>query len=107
MSLYMAIVYGFLYLLFTTFTFVFEENYHFSPSIVGLVYIALGIGNFIGLAILGGTSDRIAKRLALKDGTKEIKPEYRLPPLIYAGPLIPVGLFIYVSCNDSFSTYGY
>jgi hypothetical protein len=97
MSLYMAIVYGFLYLLFTTFTFVFEEAYNFNPQIVGLVYIGLGIGNFIGLALLGGTSDRIAKRLAKKNGDEEIKPEYRLPPLIWAGPLIPVGFFIYVS----------
>ncbi|KAI5358695.1 putative major facilitator superfamily, MFS transporter superfamily [Septoria linicola] len=70
-------VYGFLYLLFTTFTYVFEDSYGFSPSTVGLVYIGLGIGNFI--AKHGG----------------EIKPEYRLPPLIWAGPLIPVGLFIY------------
>lgn len=103
MSLYMAIVYGFLYLLFTTFTFVFEDNYNFSPSIVGLVYIGVGVGNFMGLAVLGATSDRLAKALALKDqkrdggtgGDGKIKPEYRLPPLIYAGPLIPIGLIIY------------
>ncbi|CAK4015666.1 MFS general substrate transporter [Lecanosticta acicola] len=94
MSLYMAIVYGFLYLLFTTFTFVFEEYYGFSQSTVGLVYIGLGVGNFIGLGVIGGSSDRMMNYLAKKKGGG-IKPEYRLPLLMYAGPFIPVGLFIY------------
>lgn len=94
MSLYMAIVYGFLYLLFTTFTFVFEDQYGFSNSIVGLVYLGLGLGNFIGLGLLGFASDRVMAMLARKNGG-DIKPEYRLPLLMYAGPFIPVGLFIY------------
>ena len=91
----MAIIYGILYLLFTTFTFVFEEHYGFSPSIVGLVYIGLGIGLLLGLVVLGTCSDRIMKALAKKHNGGKIKPEYRLPMLMYAGPFIPVGLFIY------------
>lgn len=43
MSLYMAVVYGILYLLFTTFSFVFAESYGFSESIVGLTFIGLGV----------------------------------------------------------------
>ncbi|KAK0354000.1 hypothetical protein LTR91_026139 [Friedmanniomyces endolithicus] len=95
MSLYMAVVYGILYLLFTTFTFVFEENYHFSGSTVGLVYIGCGVGNLLGLAIIGKASDPIMKSLAKKHSDGKVKPEYRLPVLMYAGPFIPVGLFIY------------
>lgn len=94
MSLYMAVVYGILYLLFTTFTFVFQEAYGFSESTVGLTYIGLGIGNFIGLAALGYSSDRVLKHLTAKNGGKS-KPEYRLPPLIWGAPFIPAGLFIY------------
>jgi MFS family permease len=95
MSLYLAIVYGIMYLLFTTFTFVFEESYGFSQSIVGLVYIGLGVGMLIGLAILGSQSDRIMKALAAKHSEGKLKPEYRLPMLVWGGPFIPVGLFIY------------
>lgn len=94
MSLYMAVVYGILYLLFTTFTFVFQEAYGFSESTVGLTYIGLGIGNFIGLAALGYSSDKVLKHLTEKNGGKG-KPEYRLPPLIWGSPFIPAGLFVY------------
>ncbi|KAK5108074.1 hypothetical protein LTR62_008791 [Meristemomyces frigidus] len=99
MSLYMAIVYAIMYLLFTTFTFVFEEHYGFSGSTVGLVYIGCGAGNLIGLAVLGKIrsiiSDPIMKYLAKKHNGGKLKPEYRLPVLMYAGPTIPVGMFIY------------
>jgi len=95
MSLYMAFVYAILYLLFTTFTFVFEDNYGFSQGTVGLVYIGCGAGMLLGLAFLGGTSDRFMKALANKHNNGVIKPEYRLPILMYAGPTIPLGLFLY------------
>ena len=95
MSLYLAIVYGIMYLLFTTFTFVFEENYGFSQDIVGLVYIGLGIGMLVGLAIVGVFSDKLIKHLANKHSNGVLKPEYRLPMLMYSGPFIPIGLFIY------------
>jgi len=94
MSLYMAVVYGILYLLFTTFTFVFIGSYGFTDSNVGLVYIGTGIGMLLGLAVLGATSDPLMKRLTAKHGGG-MKPEYRLPPLIVGGCFLPVGLFLY------------
>ncbi|GIZ49507.1 hypothetical protein CKM354_001253700 [Cercospora kikuchii] len=94
MCVYMAIIYGFLYLLFTTFTYVFTSDYGFSSSIVGLVYLGLGVGNFIGLAALGYSSDRLIKYFRAKNNGV-MKPEYRLPPLIIAAPLIGTGLLIY------------
>ena len=95
MSLYMAVVYAILYLLYTTFTFVFEQSYGFSESTVGLVYIGCGIGQLLGLAVLGKTSDPVMKSLAVKHNDGKLKPEYRLPLLMYAGPCIPLGLFLY------------
>lgn len=95
MSLYMAFVYAILYLLFTTFTFVFEDNYHFSQGTVGLVYIGCGVGMLLGLALLGASSDRVMQWLANKHNNGVIKPEYRLPMLMYTGPTIPLGLFLY------------
>ena len=93
-SIYMAIVYGYLYLLFTTLTLVFENVYHFSQGSVGLTFLGIGVGSLLGLGIFGGLSDTLVKRMTAKNGG-EMKPEYRLPPLIPASCFIPIGLFWY------------
>ncbi|KAK5000281.1 hypothetical protein LTR28_013114, partial [Elasticomyces elasticus] len=95
MSTYMAFVYGILYLLFTTFTFVFEDAYGFTQSNVGLVYIGIGVGMLLGLAVLGSASDKIAIGMAKSHNNGVIKPEYRLPALVPGGFFVPVGLFLY------------
>nr|A0A8F4PNE5.1 RecName: Full=MFS-type transporter atr4; AltName: Full=Atranorin biosynthesis cluster protein 4 [Stereocaulon alpinum]QXF68950.1 atr4 [Stereocaulon alpinum] len=92
LSLFMAMVYGYLYLLFTTFPVVFGEYYHFSIGITGLVYLGLGIGNIIGLVIFGVFSDKI---LLAKAASGELKPEYRLLPMVWTSFTVPIGLFIY------------
>ena len=88
LSTFMAIVYGYLYLLFTTVTEVFEGSYGFSSGSVGLTYLGMGIGMLAGLFIFGMASDRIVKSKA-KGG--EMKPEYRLPPMIPGSFIIPIG----------------
>ncbi|KAF2222070.1 major facilitator superfamily domain-containing protein [Elsinoe ampelina] len=95
MSIYVSFVYGILYVLFTTFTFVFVENYDWTPQKSGLVYIGLGIGTIMGLFILGSTSDKLCQHLAEKHNNGVLKPEYRLPPLMYGGVTVPLGLFLY------------
>jgi uncharacterized protein YggT (Ycf19 family) len=94
LSLYMAVVYGYLYLLFTTITNVFEGTYNFSSKSAGLAYLGIGIGMFFGLGVVGVTSDMGVKYLTKKNGGVT-KPEYRLPPMIPAALIIPAGLFMY------------
>ena len=88
LSTFIAVVYGYLYLLFTTITNVFEGVYHFSPGNVGLTYLGLGVGCFVGLFIFGMASDRIMKA---KSASGEMKPEYRLPPMIPGAWAVPIG----------------
>lgn len=104
MSIFVAVTYGYLYLMFTSMTQVFEQYYGFSTSLVGLSFIGLGVGSLIGVGLYSTTSDRYIKRkaaqadvLAESTGTiKEgMKPEYRLPTLPFGALLLPVGLFIY------------
>lgn len=95
MSSFIAIIYALLYLLFSTFSFVFGENYGFGSGTVGLSYIGIGIGMFIGLVLVGQTSDRLIGKL--QAAGKPTRPEDRLPVWL-VGPAalcIPVGLFIY------------
>jgi hypothetical protein len=94
MSLFMAILYGFLYLLFTTFTYVFRDVYGFGASTVGLTYLGSGIGFFIGLGVMAFTSDALLAHLTKKNGGV-MKPEFRLPQLVCAVPLLPIAFLIY------------
>ena len=85
-SLYVAIVYGYLYLLFTTLTPVFESQYHFSSGSVGLTYLGIGIGALFGVVIFGILSDKLLKYLTAKHGgvgTSSIN----FPPLLPPHPL--------------------
>lgn len=91
-SVIAAIVYGTVYLLFTTMPQVFESQYRISPSNVGLIYLAMGLGQILGVVSFGLVSDRILKAMA-KGG--EMKPEYRLPPLLVGLTLLSIGLFWY------------
>ncbi|KAF2790704.1 MFS general substrate transporter [Melanomma pulvis-pyrius CBS 109.77] len=94
MSLYVAINYGILYLLFTTITFVFEDQYHFSSGAVGLAFIGTGVGMLSGMAALGIMSDKIIKKQEAKGN---VKPEHRLPLLLTlpGGIALPLGIFLY------------
>ncbi|KAK5996085.1 Efflux pump radE [Cladobotryum mycophilum] len=95
MSLYIAVAYGILYLLFSTFSFVYPQQYGFSSSIVGLAYIPTGLGMLVGISIFGTMTDRIIRDKLAKGETPV--PEDRLPPLmvILSGLAIPAALFWY------------
>ncbi|PBP18879.1 hypothetical protein BUE80_DR010404 [Diplocarpon rosae] len=95
MCAYVAVLYGTLYLLFSTYSFLFRSVYGFSTSETGLVYIAGGIGTLAGLLYIGTLSDRTLRRRAASGHAPT--PEDRIPLLItLPGSLaFPIGLFIY------------
>ncbi len=90
--MYISIIYGYLYLLFTTITEIYESVYHFSTGLAGLSYLGIGVGMFIGLGLFGATSD---KRIHKKKAKGDVSPEIRLEGLIPAAICIPIGLFWY------------
>ncbi|KAL5358521.1 major facilitator superfamily domain-containing protein [Aspergillus floccosus] len=95
MCVYIAILYGLLYILFTTFTFVYEGQYHFSTSAAGLSFIGSGVGMLCGLAWVASFSDRAIRKKLSQNITP--RPEDRLAMhLVLPGCLcVPAGLFIY------------
>ncbi|KAL1836324.1 hypothetical protein VTJ49DRAFT_5308 [Mycothermus thermophilus] len=95
MSVYVAVVYGILYLLFSTFGIVFPRYYGFNEGESGLVFIPSAIGMGLGIVIFGAASDRLVKKHMSAGATH--RPEIRLTPwfTIPAGVTIPIGLFIY------------
>lgn len=92
LSTFCALVFGLTFLLFTTFPAVFDEQYGFTSGISGLSYLGLGIGMVSGLGLFSVLSDRMLKARA---GKGEMKPEYRLPLMVYISPVMPIGFFWY------------
>lgn len=95
MCVYIAVAYGLLYILFTTFAFVYRDVYGFSAIGAGLSFIAGGVGNILGLGFVGYLSDNLVKRR--KAQGQEHSPEHRLHPIIIVPSVLtlPIGLIIY------------
>lgn len=93
LSIYVAVNYGYLYLIFTSLSTVFVEYYEFSEGNVGLAFLGLGIGMILGLVFCSwGTRAVIGKTTA--PGTKQ-DPEKRLKLMIPGAICSPIGLFWY------------
>jgi len=94
LSLYIAFVFGVVYLLYTTIPTVFRETYGFNSSQIGLVYLALGLGNVLGWLVSTLFSDKVVIRLA-QANNGVFEPEMRLTISLYAGVFLPITLFWY------------
>ena len=94
LALYMAYLYGLMYLVLSTFPGLWENEYHQTIGIGGLNYISLGVGFFLGTQICAPCQDRIYKILKKRNNGVG-KPEFRVPLMIPGALLVPVGLFMY------------
>ena len=94
LALYVAYLYGLMYLVLSTFPFVWENIYHESVGIGGLNYISLGVGFFLGAQICAPINDRIYHKLKIRNNN-EGRPEFRVPLMVPGAVIVPIGLFIY------------
>ncbi|KAI0424993.1 major facilitator superfamily domain-containing protein [Xylaria sp. FL1042] len=92
LSLYTGLLFGLIFLLFTTFPIVFEGTYGFSPGVAGLAYLGLGLGLISGLILFATLSDKL---LGQKRDGKVARPEERLILMKWFAPITPIGCFIY------------
>lgn len=96
MSIYMAIVYGTLYMMFSAYPVVYQVNRGWSPGIGGLAFLGIlvGIVAAIGFIILDDLHRyKMAERAAKERGETGAPPEARLPPGIVGSIAMPVALF--------------
>lgn len=110
LSVYVSLVYGYMYLVMTTITVTFEGTYGFSQGQSGLAFLGFseykptssslghyssfvaGIGFLFGIIFCHYSLDLwVARRAALG----QTQPEQRLPPVAFGGIIIPVGFFIF------------
>ena len=91
-AIYLAIVYGTLYLLFAAFPIVFQLGRGWSPGIGGLAFIGVAVGYSM-------FDNRRYGRVAAAHGGMA-PPEARLPPAIIGSVLLPIGLFWFAWTNS-------
>lgn len=94
-SLYVALVFGLMYLLFTTFTDVFETQYGFTTALSGLTYLGLGVALLAAMVTFSALNERVTKARMAADGTDTKRPEYSLILMIWFSPCVGLGLFLY------------
>jgi hypothetical protein len=93
-ALYMAFIYGLMYLMLTSFPPLWTNVYGEKTDIASLNYISLGVGFFLGSQVSAPLNDRVYQ--ALKARNNGIgRPEFRVPAMFVGSLLIPTGLIIY------------
>ncbi|KAH8077745.1 MFS polyamine transporter [Cristinia sonorae] len=92
-GIYMAFIYGLLYLFLTSMPGIFKGVYGESIGISGLHYIALGLGITIGSIVNSLLMDKVYLLFRKRNGG-ESRPEFRLPLMVPGSILLPIGLLL-------------
>ncbi|KAH7318876.1 MFS general substrate transporter [Rhizoctonia solani] len=94
MAIYMAVMYGTMYLQLTTFASIWTERYGESVGIAGLNYLFMGAGFTLGAQLGARVLDRIYRHLKERNNGVPT-PEMRLPLLAVGSFMLPAGLILY------------
>ncbi|PSS22698.1 hypothetical protein PHLCEN_2v2995 [Hermanssonia centrifuga] len=92
-GVYLAFVYGTVYLVLTNIPGIYTNLYHEKIGVVGLHYIALGLGLTLAAQVNSRLLDYTYVRLKKRNGGVG-KPEYRLLPIIPGTFCLPIGLLV-------------
>ncbi|EFY95618.1 MFS transporter [Metarhizium robertsii] len=93
-AVYMAYLFGTLYLMFATFPDIWTKVYGQSKGVGGLNYLSIAIGCFAGIFLQLKMVDRVYGALKSRNGGVG-RPEFRMPSLAIGSVVLTVGLFWY------------
>ncbi|GAW23956.1 hypothetical protein ANO14919_135340 [Xylariales sp. No.14919] len=97
LSLYLAVIYGTLYLMFAAFPIIFNEQRNWSNGVSGLAFLGIAVGTAISIAAFGFDQARYRKICDANGGAPV--PEARLPLALIGSVLLPIGLFTFAWTN--------
>ena len=97
LSLYMAIVYGTLYMMFAAFPIVYQVERGWNQGIGGLAFLGIMVGMLLAVVYTLWDNKRYINTQDNHGGFAP--PEARLPPCMVAAIAIPVGLFWFAWTN--------
>jgi len=99
LSLYQAIIYGILYMLFGAFPIVYRGGRHWNEGVSGLPFIAVAIGIFMAILYVILYDNKQYMKRVVASGVGYTTPEARLPMCIVGGIVLPIGLFWFAWTN--------
>lgn len=97
LSIYLAIIYGTLYLCFAAFPIVYQEGRGWSPGIGGLAFLGVAVGMLIAIPYALWDNTRYKHVATAHNGFAP--PETRLPMSIVGSIALPIGLFWFAWTN--------
>lgn len=97
LSLYMAIIYGILYMLFAAFPIVYQQNRGWSQGISGLAFLGIMVGMMFAITYNIIDNKRYIKVEKKHNGFAPA--EARLPPTLVGSIAVPIGLFWFAWTN--------
>lgn len=99
LCLFSALLLGVLYLFFGAFAIVFANNHNFELWQIGLTFSGLLVGQLLAIStdpFWHKNYIRLVENREKNGGEPGgSEPEFRLPPAIAGGPLVPIGLIWY------------
>ena len=93
LSIYMAFIYGLLYLFLTAYPIVFQQIHGMNPGVGGLPYFGMILGQLIAGFYIASTQPAYNRKLEANHGIPV--PEWRLPQVIMGGVSFTIGLFFF------------
>ncbi|OBT92280.1 hypothetical protein VE01_09528 [Pseudogymnoascus verrucosus] len=93
LSLYMAFIYGLLYLFLTAYPVVFQGVHGMSPGVGGLPYFGMILGQLFAGAYIVYIQPAYNRKLDANNGVPI--PEWRLPTVVIGGAAFAIGLFFF------------
>ncbi|KAF2223058.1 major facilitator superfamily [Elsinoe ampelina] len=90
-SIYMAFVYGLLYLMLTFYPIVFQQVHGMNQGVGGLPYFGMILGEVLSAIFIIILQPGYNKKLAANKNMPI--PEWRLPPVIVGGVVFAIGIF--------------
>ncbi|KHJ30007.1 putative cycloheximide resistance protein [Erysiphe necator] len=92
-AIFLGLVNGYQYLMLTSYSSIFRNQYHFSISAISLSYLGAGVGCLLGLFIFAIQTTILYG--SQKNKETGLEPETRLRGIIWTYALMPLGLLLY------------
>jgi MFS family permease len=94
-ALISAFQYGILYIVLTSFSALWTDQYGEPVEISGLHYLAVALGEIAGSRLGGPLMDILYRRMLARSADGEHVPEFRIPLTFLGSILVPFGLVLY------------